>query len=257
MSLYVKNVVMPGEYNNYLIGGNLCNAFAVGEIGAVDDFFMVGTEPSDESSYPIITGNILDSEGNVLFRLVRNTLHINPGQCSKIVGDILGYEIHDSAGKMIFRISTKYEYSERLKRECFVTTIDGNFYDKAKQLVFSATSGSDAERIEAVGKCALGFSGGFGIVQNYSKDEMDIVRIALLSKGSIHQRLTGEYIEKEIDFEGKYIQQARLIKCRITITEGNFFQGSNNEIGNCSINFLEKAGRIYNFVKLIDKGNAK
>jgi hypothetical protein len=78
---------MPGRFNNYLIAGNICNAFALGEIGSKDDFFLLGAEPEDESNYPLLTGNILDSDGNVLFRLVRNVLGINPGHCSKIFGD--------------------------------------------------------------------------------------------------------------------------------------------------------------------------
>ena len=61
MSTLIRNVMNPGKYNNYLIGGNLCNAFALGEIGSLDDFFIVGAEPDDESNYPLITANILVS----------------------------------------------------------------------------------------------------------------------------------------------------------------------------------------------------
>jgi hypothetical protein len=100
---------MPGAFNNYVLAGNLCNAFALGEIGSRDDFFLIGAEPPDESSYPLLTGNVLDSEGQLLFRLVRNVLTINPGNCSKIIGDQIGYEIHDSAGALIFRVSSKFE----------------------------------------------------------------------------------------------------------------------------------------------------
>jgi hypothetical protein len=39
MSILVRNQFMPGMYNNYLIAGNICNAFALGEIGSQDDFF--------------------------------------------------------------------------------------------------------------------------------------------------------------------------------------------------------------------------
>lgn len=255
MSIVAKNVIMPGKYNNYLVGGNLCNAFAIGEIGSMDDFFIVASEPSIESYYPMITANILDSEGNVLFRLVKNMLLINPGHCSKIVGDHVGYEIHDSANTLIFRISTKFEYNESLKDKLFITTIGGNFYNKAKELVFRATSGTEEESIESFCKHALGFSGGLGIVQNYSKAEMDIVKLALLSKGSIHQHLTGEFLKKEIDFEGKYIHDAVMRNCRITIREGDFSFGNNLEISGCTINMIERAGRVLEFIKVVEKGN--
>ena len=79
MSILIGNIIMPGQINNYLIAGNVCNAFVLGELGSRDDFFLVGAEPSTESNYPLLTGNILNSEGQVLFRLVRNVLTINPG----------------------------------------------------------------------------------------------------------------------------------------------------------------------------------
>ena len=83
----IRNSIMAGKDNNYLVGGNIVGAFVVGEVGSADDFFLVGVEPEQESNYPLLTGNILDSEGNVLFRLVRNVLMLNPGHCSKILGD--------------------------------------------------------------------------------------------------------------------------------------------------------------------------
>ncbi len=255
MGQLVRNIVVPGKYNNYLLGGNLCNAFAMGEIGASDEFFLVGCEPSTESLYPLLTGNIMDSEGKVLFRLVRNILQINPGNCSKILGDHIGYEIHDSSGKMIFKISTKYEYNDALKDHCFISTIDGNFFDKSGKLLFQATSGSEKEALTSFGKHALGFSDGFGLVQNYSKDEIEVARIALSSQGTIHQKLTGEHNDRQIDLDGKYIQEAKLIRCQLTIRDGNFYLGSNNTIRECQIKFTERARTVYQFSKLIEKGN--
>jgi len=41
---------MPRKFNNYLIAGNVCDAFALGELGSQDDFFLVGAEPEEESS---------------------------------------------------------------------------------------------------------------------------------------------------------------------------------------------------------------
>lgn len=129
-NLLISNTFQLGKYNNYLIGGNICNAFAIGELGSLDDFFLLGIEPDIESNYPILTGNILDSEGNVLFRLVQNTVVINPGHCSKILGNHVGYEIHDSNGQLTFKVSTMYERLPNSQEEGFVTTISGNFYDK-------------------------------------------------------------------------------------------------------------------------------
>ncbi|MCJ7549986.1 MAG: hypothetical protein MUQ30_09930, partial [Anaerolineae bacterium] len=46
----IQNVFEIGAFNNYLIGGNVCNAFALGNLGSADDFFLVGAEPADEVS---------------------------------------------------------------------------------------------------------------------------------------------------------------------------------------------------------------
>ena len=98
-----------GQYNNYLIAGNLANAFAIGNIGNPDDFYIVGLEPPDESSYPLINANIFDSEGTRLLTIANNVMIWNPNNCSKILGDALGYEIHDSAGVSIFKVETKFQ----------------------------------------------------------------------------------------------------------------------------------------------------
>jgi hypothetical protein len=257
MSTLIKNVMNPGKYNNYLIGGNLCNAFALGEIGSLDDFFIVGAEPDDESNYPLITANILDSEGETLFRLVKNVLVFNPGHCSKILGDHIGYEIHDSAGNLIFRVSTRFERTEQLPEECYVTTIEANFFDKASKLVFHAKSGGEDEKIESFCKSAFGFSGGFGMVMGYNQDEIELVRLALLTKGSVNQRLTGEHNHEQIELEGRIVQNANLKNCEITIRDGNFIIGPNNSFEACKFNFVEKAGQIYNLVKMLSNQKAK
>jgi hypothetical protein len=241
----------PGKYNNYLIGGNLCNAFALGEIGSLDDFFIVGAEPDDESNYPLITANILDSEGTTLFRLVKNILVFNPGYCSKILGNHIGYEIHDSAGHLIFRVITKFERPQQLPEECYVTTIEANFFDKAKKLVFHAKSGGEDEKIESFCKSALGFSGGFGMVIGYNQDEIEMVRLALLTKGAINQKLTGEHNNERIEFDGRIVKDANLKNCEIIVRDGNFIIGPNNSFESCKFNFVDKAGQIYKLVQVL------
>ena len=57
-SILVRSIMKQGKYNNYLVGGNVCNAFTLGDLGSTDDFFLVGAEPFYESNYPLLTGNI-------------------------------------------------------------------------------------------------------------------------------------------------------------------------------------------------------
>jgi hypothetical protein len=234
MSILVNNQFMPGRYNNYVIAGNVCNAFALGKIGSQDDFFLIGAEPEDESNYPLLTGNILDSEGNVLFRLVRNVLVFNPGLCSRIFGDHVGYEIHDSAGKLIFKVRTVFESLPGTEDVMFVTTIAANFYNKERQLIFQANSGEPDERIETNVKSAFGFSGGFGLVQGMTEDELVLTRMALLTKGNVNQLITGNIDGEQVNLDGKLLLNARLTNCTVHVKTGQF-----SLLGECSIEYCK------------------
>lgn len=244
---------MPGKFNNYLIGGNVCNAFVVGEIGSQDDFFLVGAEPIEESNYPLLTGNILDSEGNVLFRLVRNMLTVNPGHCSKISADYVDYEIHDGDDKFIFRIQTLFQKLPESGDKMFVTTLSGNFYNKKGELLFSATSGEEDERIETNAKCAFGFTGGFGLVQGMSKEEIDFARIVLSSRGTIHEPIRGHLDGEEITLDGKALINARITNCDIHVHKGDFATYGDCAMEHCRFFFHDAAERIQNLILSISK----
>jgi len=252
-STLINNVFNPGVYNNYLIAGNITNAFAIGDIGSLDDFFIVGIEPSDESCYPLISGNILDSEGNTLFRLVKNILGFNPGNCSKIVGDMLGYEIHDSAGKLIFKIETKFETHNNLNEDCFITKIKANFYNKKGELVFYANSGESDERIESNTNSVFGFSGGgFGIVQGYKPEDREFLRYIFLSQAKINQPIRGLFEKQELKLDGKALQNATIKNCKLFVTEGDFILiGDNNKFDNCEFVFEGQARQLFDIIKAL------
>jgi hypothetical protein len=253
MSILVRNQFMPGRYNNYLIAGNICNAFALGEIGSHDDFFLIGAEPEDESNYPLLSGNILDSEGNVLFRLVRNVLAINPGHCSRILGDHIGYEIHDSAGNLIFKVKTSFEKLPNKDEESFVTTITSNFYNKDRQLVFSANSGEPNERIESHVKSAFGFSGGFGLVQGMDQQELDFTRLVLTTRGAIHQLISNDIVGEEVQLDGKMLFNARLSNCTVHVKTGQFSTYGQCGFENCKFVFHDAAENIRQLILALSK----
>ena len=131
----VKNASQKGEFNNYLVGGNLCTAFAIGELGTEDDFFLVGADSHGETNCPILTGNILDSDGKLLCRLARNKLISNPGNCSIVASDHVGYEIQDSTGKLVLKVATRFETLPGDSQSCWLTTLTANFYNKNGELV--------------------------------------------------------------------------------------------------------------------------
>ena len=252
MGVIAKSQFNAGRYNNYLIGGNICNAFALGTIGSTEDFFLIGAEPPGESSYPVLTGNILDSEGNVLFRLVQNSLIINPGNCSKIVGDQLGYEIHDSAGEQILKVATEFQELRGQAEQTFVTTIAANFYDSAGRLVFRANSGEEGEQIEADVKQAYGFSGaGFGFVAGMTQEDKDVAKIALSTRGAIHQRIKGEVTGGTIQLDGKALCDAHIHSAKIIVERGDFAM-IGSRIESCDFEFRGAAARLRWLVNMLN-----
>ncbi len=254
MATLVRNAFCPGRFNNYLIGGNVCNAFALGELGSPDEFFLIGAEPAQESNYPLLTGNVLDSEGNVLFRLVRNVLVINPGHCSKILGDHIGYEIHDGTGHLIFKVETRFQPLPGIDERSFVTTIAANFFDRNGNLVFEAHSGGEDERIESRVKSAFGFTGGFGLVQGLNQDEMTLARMMLSTGGAIHRVLTGAIRGQEISLDGVAIFNAQISDCKVLVSTGDFaIYGDRNEFRNCGFHFSGPAENIRQLVLRLAK----
>ena len=257
MAIFQRNIFQPGKWNNYVLAGNVCNAFALGAVGSTDDFFLVGAEPSDESSYPLITGNILDSEGKLLFRLVRNVLILNPGVCSKIQGDMLGYEIHDSAGNLVFKVRTVFEQNPALGENGYFTTISASFYDKNKNLVFRANSGDQNEMIEKSCPGAFGFNGAAFAFNAYSPGpHKDMAIEALRSGGAVHEILSGEIKDKTIDIEGKYLKDAIVVGCKVVVGSGNF-RLANTKFSGCSFEFKDAANQIKEIVLVIAKASGQ
>jgi len=244
----------PLGLNSYLIAGNVCNAFALGDVGSEDDFFLIGAEPSEESSYPLLTGNILDSEGKVLFRLVQNVLVINPGRCSKILGNQIGYEIHDAAGNLILRLHTAFEALPGTLEKSFVTTITANFYDRTGSLVFRANSGQPDERIESSVRTLLGFSNGvFSFASGVSpQDEMIRAAIALESHGAIHKVITGTITSKDLPLDGALVLNANIINSTLRLETGHFDMAGSNQFVNVIFLCTGPAARIKDLIRLVD-----
>jgi hypothetical protein len=254
-STLTGKVIMQGRFSSYLIGGNICNAFAIGDLGSTDEFFLAGAEPPGESNYPLLTGNILDSEGKVLFRLVRNLLVTNPGNCSKILSDHVGYEIHDSNGQSIFKISTQFQTLPGQSGKSFVTTLSANLYNRKGELVFQAHSGKENERIESNIKSVFGFNGEFGIIQGLDNDEISVARAMLATGGAIHRLISGPITGQTLSLDGAAVFNARLTDCELNVSTGEFvILGKENSFTNCHFGFSGPAENIVRLINQIKRG---
>jgi len=249
---YVHCSTSEGRSHNYHIGGTTVNAFVIGEVGAEDDFWLVGAEPPEGSPYPLLTGNILGSDGTPLFKLVRNVITINPGDCSRILSQGTGYEIcypknADEADHLIFRINTVLDitpdkpYSQNTK---YVTTLNGNFYNNKGDLVFAAHAGTD-EHIETSTKHALGFSGSFGFTGGMSQEDLEFAGLVLQSNGAIHQRMSGAIENQRFTLDGKAIYDAAIKNCDIDIFTGDFAIRAGAHFDTCRFHFQGVAGNVH------------
>ena len=246
MAYLIGNEFCVSPNNNYLLAGNLCNAFALGELGSEDDFFLVGSEPDGESSYPLLTGNILDSDGKVLFRLVRNILVVNPGNCSRIVGDLCGYEIHDSAGTPIFSVRTVFECLPNKSEKMFLTTIKGTFYNKNMEVVVRANSGEPDEHIET-GHVKFLF-GSSGMASGYSREELEFVGVVLATHGKIQRPLLGRVRNQEITLDGTALIGTEVTNCKIHVHSGNFAFMREPLFKNCQFLFHDEAANMQKLI---------
>ena len=123
----------PADPNagRFRVHGRPVGDFAVGDVGSADDFFLVGTTDEDASGYPLLTGTLIGTDGNVLCRLWRNRLTDNPGRCTKSFGPGAGYEIRDAPGAVVLRVETEHEAGA----SAFITRLTGTFTDRAGRVV--------------------------------------------------------------------------------------------------------------------------
>lgn len=250
-TLFRDNVAYPlGETNNYIISGNIVRCFAIGEIGSHDDFFLIGVEPPDDSPYPLLSGNILDSNGDLLFRLERNVITYNPSNSSKIYGDAIGYEIIDTEGEQILKVETHFKEVYRVEGEYFYSTIEGNFYNKNKELIVTSHGGENGQFLATSTKLLFDTN---AVRVNYSDDEITLIHCIYYHNGTIYQLLTGTHEGEEIDLDRKCLKDAVFLNCKISIAKGDFVGVDDNTVlSACSITFKDQALQLFEIFKGVE-----
>ena len=56
------------DVGRFRVHGRGVGDFAVGDVGSAEDFFLVGTTADDANGYPLLTGTLLGTDGNVRCR---------------------------------------------------------------------------------------------------------------------------------------------------------------------------------------------
>ena len=213
---------------------------------AEEDFFLVGSEPPADSSYPMLTGNVFNSEGEPLFRLVQNQLIVNPGHCSKTIGNHVGYEIHDVNEQLIFRVETRYvENAHAIIGGNWITMLHGNFYNRNKELIFSAKPKDQGGGIEASTSFLCGGDRGGIAFSNMSNDAKAVAAAMIATQGKIHGILRGLIEGKEVVLDGKALMDCHFRDCTLIVREGTFVCSGILQIDQgCRVNFYSGAENI-------------
>ncbi len=249
MTISAQKQYMPGFDNNYLVAGNLCNAFVLGELGSREDFYLMGTEPEDQSNYPVLNGTILDSQGNLLFRLAQNIIVENPGDCHRIFTDRLEYEIRDANANTVLHVKTVSTEVEGVEDQQFVTLISGTFFNKQGEEVARLDSANSEENISENLKRIYGFSSDeFGFVQGLEEEEQNYATYFLAARGLIHELLSGEIRNQDVELDGKFILDSTLKDCKLHVNTGKFILFGQCDFENCEFNFAGAAENVRQLV---------
>ncbi len=180
----------------------------------------------------------------MLFQLRKNIIVNNPRNCYKINGDFIGYEIFDGIGNMILKVETKFHKIPELEEEYFFTTIKANFYNKSKKLVFTANSGEPNENILGTTKMMFGLG---EICIGYSDEESQFISF-ILTNGNVYEPVRGTIENTDFVLDGKCLMNAKIDKCTVVISTGDFTTIGGYSITDCTLN-LE--GAAYNIAFIL------
>jgi hypothetical protein len=213
--------VSPNAFSNYVIASVLTNAFAIGEIGADDRFFLVGAPPEPGTPQAILSGVLCDANGKMLCRIERNTLTANPGECEIIRTNHLGFKVRDANGAMLLHVETRRRDVPRIG-ESFITTLAG-----------SCVPSVDREY------AAFGFNDS-GLTRHLGLDGLQqiLATATMAASGKLYEPLHGRIENQTLHLDGKLITDGtHIAHCRLVIETGDFvvvpgaqFSISNNEL---------------------------
>jgi hypothetical protein len=219
--------------------------FAIGDVGSAEDFFLVGTTDEDASGYPLLTGTLIGTDGNVLCRLWRNRLTDNPGRCTKSFGPGAGYEIRDAPGAVVLRVETEHEEGA----SAFVTRLTGTFTDRAGHVVAMSQPVDGLLAAEDARFAAAWQGQSFAHVANMAEQERLIAGIAVASGGRAWEVVRGRVEGRDFLLDGKILVDATLARCSLHVATGHVAMvGSVRIEAGCNLTY---SGAAYNVAQLV------
>lgn len=179
---------VPAAHHNYSLGGEMVNAFALGPIGAEDDFWLVAAEPPVEgegAAAALLSGSLLDAFGRRLCVLERNALAwAGPGV--ELGRTEQGLEVR-SSGQLILMAETRFARAPG----CAVTYIHGLLRDRRGAVRLESRGGPDSPSLVVHGRFAYGLRPDDTFGQNLGLDDAQLARAAALMRAMALPRPAG------------------------------------------------------------------
>jgi hypothetical protein len=193
----------------YNVGSNKDIRFTLGNVGALNDFWLTGFAVPSSLSYPLLSGTLLDHEGQPLVRLVDSQITFNPAACERVFStenNGLSYRIVGTNGETVMLVETTY--SETMG---YMTRISGEFYDKTGSLIVTVTE----DMIEADPSITVSI-GGKESGQPLTDAQVDFMNIVVVTKGTIGYMLSGEFTDVSMVLDGAYLHNFKATNCKFT-----------------------------------------
>jgi len=239
--------------HSYEVGTNVGPEFAIGHIGAGDDFWLTGSVVPPETAHPLLTGNILGKDGSVLVRLVLGELRFNPAHCRQVfstTADRFRYQVEDKDGNAILLADT--HWSEKHGKH--ITSVLGTFYGKTGEVVADSTRGwldiDDSANLN-VRLCRKDFG-----VQ-VTHHQRAFLLLILTTNGGINFMASGSYDGAELRLDGAYVHDLYALNCTVFV-DTMFYTGDNVKIDSpCSLGLSGPARCLGDLVRHIAKNEAE
>lgn len=174
------NNVLAGS-RNFIIGSNLTGFFAIGDFMKQDDFYAIAYFKSDGSF--VIDANIYSSNGKLIASVKDMKPEVKGDNLQQLntvdKGDFHSLEIIDCTGAKVLYAETTFLKIpiavDKFKKGPSIVEINGELYDKSKQLI---ATGTKKGLIVHKGECVMGATktGMLGIVMNCSADEIEFIK---------------------------------------------------------------------------------
>jgi hypothetical protein len=174
------NNVLAGP-RNFIIGSNLTSFFAIGDFMKQNDFYAIAYFKSNGSF--VIDANVYSSDGKLIVSVKDMKPEVKGENLQQLntvdKGDFHSLEIVDCNGTKVLYAETTFLKIpiavDKFKKGPSIVEINGELYDKSKQLI---ATGTKKGLIVHRGKCVMGAikSGALGIVMNCSSDELEFIK---------------------------------------------------------------------------------